>query len=187
MAEDIRRELLTVEGVQQVTVRLKDHAASVAIEAGVNSGKSFSEAFADEAGGDLGELRGLFLRKGYIKRQEAVLRRLKNANLSFEKICALRIRDVRRQEGSYLVQVEEGPAICLEPETLVQDYLDRRAEIGLDCSPTTPLFVDLAGQPLSAGKLEQYLIYGRTVRVSLEANGSLCSALLIERKKLSDS
>ena len=93
MAEDIRRELLTVEGVQHVTVRVKDHAASAAIEAGVNSGKSFAEAFADEASGDLGDLRGLFLRKGYIKRQEALLRRLKQAGLSFAEICALHLRD----------------------------------------------------------------------------------------------
>jgi metal-sulfur cluster biosynthetic enzyme len=184
MAEDIRRELLMVEGVQHVTVRVKDHAASAAIEAGVNSGKSFAEAFADEASGDLGDLRGLFLRKGYIKRQEALLRRLKQAGLSFAEICALHLRDARQQDGGYLVQAEGGPAVYIEPDTLVPDYLDRRAEIGLDCRPTAPLFIDLAGQPLSAGKLEQYLVYARTVRVSLEANGSLCSALLIERKRI---
>lgn len=183
MAEDIRRELLTIEGVEQVTVRIKDHAVSAIIEAGVNSGKSFSEAFDEEASGDLSDLRGLFLRKGYIKRQDMLLRRLKEVGLSFDQICALRVRDVRRQAEVYLAQAEEGPVICLEPAALVQDYLDRRAEIGLDCAPAAPLFVDLAGQPLSAGKLAQYLVYARTVRVSLEANGSLCSALLVERKK----
>ena len=49
MAEDTRRELLTVGGLHDVTVRLKDHFAAKTIEAGVNTGKSFSEAFSDEA------------------------------------------------------------------------------------------------------------------------------------------
>ena len=186
MAEDIRRELLEVEGVRQVTVRIKDHAAAAAIEAGVNNGQSFDEAFADEGGGDLGELRGLFLRKGYIKRQEALLRRLKEAGLSYTDICALRIRDVRRKDNGWVVQSGGGPEIWIEPDTLVRDYLDRRAEIGLDCASGAPLFVNLAGQPLSAARLEQYLVYARTVRVSLEANGSLCSALLVERKRFSE-
>ena len=49
MAEDTRRELLTVGGLHDVTVRLKDHFAAREIEAGVNVGKSFLEAFPDEA------------------------------------------------------------------------------------------------------------------------------------------
>lgn len=187
MAEDIRRELLAVEGVRQVTVRLKDQVASAAIEAGVNSGQSFSEAFADEAAGDLGELRGLFLRKGYIKRQEALLRRLKQAGLSFADICALRIQDVHCQDGDYWVQPEGGLPLHLEADLPLPAYLDRRAEIGLDCAPIAPLFLDLAGRPLPAARLEQYLVYARTVRVSLEANGSLCSALLVERKRMQGS
>jgi hypothetical protein len=85
------------------------------------------------------------------------------------------------------VQPEGRPPLHLETDLPLQPYLDRRAEIGLDCTPTVPLFLDLAGQPLTAAKLEQYLIYARTVRVSLEANGSLCSALLVERKRMQGS
>lgn len=182
MAEDIRRELLTLEGVQGVTIRLKDHAAAKAVEAGVNSGKSFAEAFADEAFENLGELRGLFLRKGYIKRQETLLRRLKEAGLSFAEIAALRLEDVTYEAEACLVQPQGGQVVRLGPIELIQRYLERRAEIRLDCSPAAPLFVDLRGEPISAGQLEKYLIYARTVRVSLEANGSLCSALLEARR-----
>ena len=57
MAEDTRRELLKVAGITDVTICLKDHFASEAIEAGVNSGKTFSEAFPGEAVGDLDEMR----------------------------------------------------------------------------------------------------------------------------------
>jgi metal-sulfur cluster biosynthetic enzyme len=178
MAEDIRRELLAVETVQEVTVRVKDNVVSAAIEAGVNSGKTFSEAFAGEAFENLAELRGLFVRKGYVKRQEALLRRLRDAGLSFEAICALHIKDVSYQAGVCLVSAHAEQIVGIEPDSLVRDYLDRRAEIGLYFRPDAALFVDLRGEPVTAGQLEKYLIYARTVRISMEANGSLCSALL---------
>jgi hypothetical protein len=45
MAEDVRRALLGVEGVRRVTVRLGDHCAAEEIEAAVNDGRPFAEAF----------------------------------------------------------------------------------------------------------------------------------------------
>ena len=56
MADDIRRALLTVEGLHQVTVRLQDHFAAEAIETAVNAGKSFAEAFPGEGCGSLRRL-----------------------------------------------------------------------------------------------------------------------------------
>jgi metal-sulfur cluster biosynthetic enzyme len=182
MAEDIRRELLSVDSVQEVTVRVRDNVVSAAIEAGVNSGQTFSEAFAGEAFENLGELRGLFLRKGYIKRQEALLRRLRDAGVSFEAICALQVKDVSYEAGACLLPGREGQVIHIEPDTIVRDYLDRRVEIELDFRPDAALFVDLRGEPVTAEQLEKYLVYARTVRLSLEANGSLCSALLEAKK-----
>lgn len=182
MAEDIRRELLAVDTVEEVTVRVKDNVVSAAIEAGVNSGKTFSEAFTGEAFENLGELRGLFLRKGYVKRQEALLRRLRDSGLSFQAMCALRINDVSYEAGICFLPGQAGQRVRIEPETLMRDYLDRRAEIGLDFRPEAALFVDLHGQPVPAEQLEKYLVYARTVRLSLEANGSLCSALLEAKK-----
>src|SRR6516162_618138 len=51
MAEDVRRALLTVEGIDRVTVGLGDHCAADEIEASVNEGLSFAEAFPGEASG----------------------------------------------------------------------------------------------------------------------------------------
>lgn len=48
MAEDVRRALLTAEGVCRVTVRLGDHCAAAEIEAAVNEGRPFAEAFPGE-------------------------------------------------------------------------------------------------------------------------------------------
>src|SRR5499427_5336320 len=63
MAEDVRRALLTVEEIGQVTVSLGDHCAAAEIEAAVNNGLSFAEAFPGEATGSLEALRRTFLRK----------------------------------------------------------------------------------------------------------------------------
>jgi len=67
MAEDIRRALLTVEGIRQVTVRLGDHCAAEEIEAAVNIGRPFPEAFPGEGADSLAALRLTFLRKGFLK------------------------------------------------------------------------------------------------------------------------
>ena len=182
MAHDVRRELLGVEGMQEVTVRLRDHFAAAAIETGVNQGRPFTEAFPGEALGNLDQLRSLFLRKGYLSRQDAFLRALREARLSWKRIAELRIEDVALGEGSCLVQSPGDGPVELAAETAGR-YLERRSQIGLDCSPSAPLMTDLSGKAIPAGRLEQHRLHARTVRVSLEANGSLCSALLEARKR----
>ena len=89
MATDARRNLLQVQGVESVSVRLPDHFASKAIEDGVNSAKSFADSFPGEAWENLEQLRDLFLRKGYLGRQENLLRQLINAGLSYGAISSL--------------------------------------------------------------------------------------------------
>lgn len=182
MANDVRRELLSVEGVQEVTVRLRDHFAAAAIETGVNQGRSFSEAFPGEALGNLDQLRSLFLRKGYLSRQDAFLRVLREAGLSWKQIADLRIEDVALGERSSFVQCPGDEPVELSAETTGR-YLERRSQIGLDCSPSAPLLTDLNGKAIPAGRLEQHRLHARTVRVSLEANGSLCSVLLEARRR----
>ena len=182
MAEDTRRELLTVGGLRDVTVRLKDHFAAGTIEAGVNAGKSFSEAFADETSENLCQLSDLFLRKGYIRRQERLLRNLKNAGLSFEEIAARRIGDLYFEDEFCRIRCNDGRLCHVGPAEVAHQYFQRRAELNLDCSPTAPLIIDLRGREVTAEQLEEYLIRARTVRVSLQANGSFCAAVLAARK-----
>ena len=66
---------------------------------------------------------------------------------------------------------------------ILQRYLERRAELALDCSPAAPLIVDLEGKPLSADQLQAHYEAARMVRVALEANGSFCRALLSVRHR----
>ena len=166
MAEDIRVALVAIDGIDRVTVHLGDHCAAEQIEAVVNEGKTFAEAFPGEGSGGLAALRRVFLRKGFLGRQERLLRDLRAAGVPPASICSLRVSDM---------SPESVPA-----ETLLR-YLKRRAELGLDCSPTAPLIVDLEGNGLSTERLDAYYRDARTVRVAMEANGSFCRALLATR------
>ena len=167
MAEDVRDALSTLAGIERVTVRLGDHCAAAEIEAAVNSGKTFAQAFPGEGSGSLASLRLIFLRKGFLGRQERLLRDLQAAGLSPEEICALCVSDI---------------SVRTDVVETVRRYLERRAELGLDCSPSAPLFVDLDGNQLSVERLEAYYRDARTVRVAMEANGSFCRALLAARR-----
>jgi metal-sulfur cluster biosynthetic enzyme len=178
MAEDVRRALLSVEGVRRVTVRLGDHCAAEEIEAAVNDGRPFAEAFPGEGAGSLEALRLTFLRKGYFSRQERLLRELRDAGCSTAVICALQIGDVRVQDDMMVARPLGRAAIETGSATALQRYMERRAELGLDCSLTAPLVVDLEGIPFFADRLQAHYEAIRTVRVALEANGSFCRALL---------
>jgi metal-sulfur cluster biosynthetic enzyme len=178
MADDIRRALLTVEGIHHVTVRLRDHFAAEAIETAVNAGKPFAEAFPGEGCGSLTALRMTFLHKGFTSRQERLLRALKAVGFSPEDICALRVGDVVVQGDACVVQRAGHPPIEVGAAETLCRYLARRAELGLDCAATVSLMTDLHGQPLTVERLDAYYQAARTVRVSLEANGLFCRTLL---------
>ena len=178
MADDVRRALLTVEGVRQVTVSLGDHCAAAEIEAAVNDGRPFAEAFPGEGAGSLAALRLTFQRKGFLGRQERLLRELREAGRSPAVICALRLGEVSVRDDTIVIRqpgcapVEGGSAEVL------QRYLERRAELALDCSPAAALIVDLQGEQVSADQLLAHYEAARTVRVAMEANRSFCRALL---------
>jgi metal-sulfur cluster biosynthetic enzyme len=178
MAEDVRRALLGVEDIRRVTVSLGDHCAAEEIEAAVNNGRAFAEAFPGEGAGSLAALRLTFLRKGFLSRQERLLRDLRIAGCSPAAICALRVGEVSMRDDTIVIQQPNCPPVVSGSAAVLQRYLHRRAELGLDCSPAAPLIVDLEGKPFSAERLEAHYQAIRTARVALEANGSFCRALL---------
>jgi metal-sulfur cluster biosynthetic enzyme len=181
MAEDVRCALLGVEGIRRVTVGLGDHCAAAEIEAAVNDGRPFAEAFPGEGAGSLAALRLTFLRKGFLRRQERLLRDLRSAGCSLATICALQLGEVLIEDDTIVIRQPSCALVENISAGVLQRYLERRAELALDCGLAAPLIVDLEGKPFAAERLQAHYEAIRTVRVALEANGSFCRALLSVR------
>jgi metal-sulfur cluster biosynthetic enzyme len=178
MAEDVRRALLGVEDIRAVTVRLGDHCAAAEIEAAVNAGQSFADAFPGEGAGSLAALRATFLRKGFLIRQQRLLRELRDAGLDTPAICALKLAEVSMRDDVIVLEHPGSAPLPSGSGTILQRYLQRRAELGLDCSPEAALVIDLDGRPFPPERLQAHYEAARTMRIALEANGSFCRALL---------
>lgn len=166
MASDVRRELSELEGVRSVTVKLGEHFASREVEEGAGPGKTFADAFPTGGPDTLEETRRVFQLKGFFSRQERLLRVLKDRGIEFEGIAALNVADARK---------------ILNGDRTFARYMERRAEIGLDCSDAAMLIVDAVGRAIPAEEMQTYYIRARTTRLAMEANGSLCSAMLQSR------
>jgi metal-sulfur cluster biosynthetic enzyme len=171
MAEDVRAALLAADGIDQVTVLVGDHSSAREIEAAVNRGEPFAAAFPGEAGAGLAALRTLFLRKGFLLRQERLLRDLRAEGLTAEAIGGLCVGAATTMNS-----------LARSGTDALERYLERRAELALDCAPTAPLIVDQSGTAVPAERMETWYQHIRTVRVSLEANGSFCRAMLATRR-----
>ncbi|MCW2946863.1 MAG: hypothetical protein JWR24_3580 [Actinoallomurus sp.] len=156
MVDDARQAITGLSAVTGVEVVLEDHFASDEINNGVAAGEGFEAAFDGLAAGELGGLRRVFLRKGYLAAQE--------------RLCsALAEPDVR------LGDVPDSP--------VKEAFLLRRAELGLDCTPDAYVLTDPDGTRVPAGRVAPYLRFARTVRVSLESNEEYCRGLLRTRYK----
>src|SRR3984893_5445932 len=153
MAEDVRGALLRVEGVRQVTVSLGDHCAAEEIEAAVNDGRPFAEAFPGEGTGSLAGLRLAFQRKGFLGRQERLLRELREAGCSPTVICALRLGEVSVYDKTIVVRQPGCAPVGGGAAEVLQRYLNRRADLALDGSPAAAVIVDLEGKTLSTEQL----------------------------------
>jgi metal-sulfur cluster biosynthetic enzyme len=73
MAADASAALQRADGVRCVSVVLEDHYTGEEINAAVNRGDGFSDAFPGETQGSLDALRALFQRKALLARQSRLL------------------------------------------------------------------------------------------------------------------
>ena len=160
MVADAREAILSVPGVRWANVVLDDHYASDEINGGVNEGQGIDGAFPGETEGpDLGELRNIFQRKSFVSRQE--------------KLCRALLADGRTP--AELVRMRVGD---LPPTDEAEQYLERRAELGVDVSLGSPLIVDPDGRRVPEEAVVEHLRFAKTVRVSIEGNAGLCRGLL---------
>jgi metal-sulfur cluster biosynthetic enzyme len=163
MAVDAKTVVQALDPDAQVRVLLVDHHASDEINDSLAEGKDFDDAFPEEtAGTGLADLRLRFNKKAFIARQEQLYRSLTAGGLTPTAVTRLRIVDL--------------------PDTAeTRRYLNRRARVGLDVAGDAPFLVTAEGVPISENDLERYLLFARTVSVSIEGNASFCRGLLATR------
>lgn len=160
MVADARAAILSVPGVRRARVVLDDHYASGEINGGVNEEHGFEGAFPGETEGpDLEGLRRVFRRKSFVSRQEQLCRALLAEGRSPLELAAMRLGD-------------------MPPSQVLDRYLERRRELGLEVSEGAPLVVDPDGNRVPEAAVVQHLRFAKTVRVSIDGNAGLCRGLL---------
>ncbi len=185
MAKDLRSRVREVPGVRSVHVALLDHCAEDEVTHGINHELSFAEAFPDETMEDehLEELRRTFLRKGFLMRQDAVLRQMLKVGLDESAIAALRMRDMGVDEDANTasVVVQGKPVLLERVGHSAATYIRRRAALGLPMETDGPLIIDDAGQPLQVGGLKEFMRRSRSIRMNIMFNTTFCKGMFRTR------
>ncbi len=174
MADDMRRAVAALPWVTRVGVELGDHMYAETINRAMKAGLSFQDAFAQEADGDLEEVRRVFALKAFQRRQMALLDHLVGHGYAPPALLRLTIAD--------LTALDAGP----EGRTLIDCYLERRAIPG-PADPGNPAFVDAAARAVTAETYDAHRRALRRVAVNVEFNGALCRGLLAARFGETDS
>jgi metal-sulfur cluster biosynthetic enzyme len=163
MVADAYDAVAAVPGVAHAVVRLDDHFAGDAINAGVAARSGFASSFEGEALGELDELRADFVRKAVMAGTDRVCRPLLAEGRRPEELGRLRLGDVA-----------ESPDL---------DHLRaRRRELGLPASDDAPLLVDpVTGAAVGIDALPLHLRKARLTGVNQEANSGVCRGMLAAR------
>ena len=185
MAGDLRARIRALPGIRTARVELLDHCAEDEITTSINQGKSFADAFSGEVAEDeeLEELRRTFLRKGFLMRQDRLVRQMLKAGLDEATILSLHVEDLMVDEiaNQVCVTAPQG-AVCLEGAGLTTGaYLRKGSVIGLFQAKNDLLITDDTGQPIITGGLQEYLRRSRSVRLNIMFNTTMCKSLFRAR------
>ena len=168
MADDMRAAVGTLAWVQSVSVVLDEHMYADKINTGLAEGRSFQATFGDEADGDIDEVRKIFLRKAFQRRQEAVILHLRALGHTPDAMIAMTLGGL------------DALDLDAEGAKARARYLERRAIAG-PLSPEALVVVTTDGAPLTTVTFPAHLKALRSVRVNAEFNGALCTGLLSAR------
>ena len=168
MAHDMREAVESLDWVRRAEITLQDHCHAEDINRGVGGGLSFAETFPGQATAELDELRATFRRKAFQGRQEALLRRLREDGMTPEKICAMRIGELRRLE-------------LVDAARLLERYLEIRGEFGGPAGEDDTAFTTPDGEALSSEEFSGYLQDLRRLRVNAAFNANMCRTILQTR------
>lgn len=162
MAEDSKRLLMGLAEVGGVKVNLENFHVAEEIESGLEDDRGFDAAFSgfsETSGEDLTELRDIFKRKAFIRRQEMLCRELMREGATPTELANLSLGEV-------------------VPSDEREVYLDRRGELGFDTSDDSPLLLSMYGATIPEDAVVMHLKNAKLTRVSVEGNGMFCQELL---------
>jgi metal-sulfur cluster biosynthetic enzyme len=165
MAADARDAVGRLSEVREVSIRLEDHCTDDEINAAVNRGEAFAEAFPGETDGELDALRRLFRRKALAARQSRLCEALLAGGATPEQVTARRVADLPD-----------------DPEA--RRCLELRGQLDIPRDDDAAAFVLPDGGAIAAGDLRRWLRMARLIRTSLESNGGMCRSLLRVRYDL---
>jgi metal-sulfur cluster biosynthetic enzyme len=165
MAADARAAVGRLSEVREVTILLEDHCTDDEINAAVNRGEAFAQAFPGETEGELDALRRLFQRKALVARQSRLCEALLAGGATPEELTAQRVAD-------------------LPDDPDARRCLELRRQLGIPWDDDAAAFVLPDGGAIAAGDLRRWLRTARLIRTSLESNGGICRSLLRVRYDL---
>ena len=178
MASDLHSKVETMPGVRSTRILLVDHCTEDEVTNGVNQGHSFSQAFPKENMEDehLEELRRTFLRKGFLMRQETLIRQLQKANIAEEHILSLHIADLIIDDIAESASITTPTKIVPLPCDVrtAKAYLHRMATLNIPHASQNLLFVDDTGHSIPTGGLQKYIRQSRSVRMNIMFNTVFC-------------
>lgn len=176
MAEGIKREVETLPWVTEAVVTLEDHMAASEMNAAIKAGASFGTVFADlQPDEDLRALREKFDQKAFQRRQEVVIKALKEQGRSVEAIVGL-------TRGALEAASFDDPDATRQQVR----YLALLRQRGLAPRPQDPALTDWQGAPLTVDGFAAHMGLLRSVRINMEFSGSLCRNLKSNRYKEAD-
>lgn len=187
MASDMHAVVSALPWVKDVSVILDEHMYSDEINRGIAKRLSFADTFGDEADGNLDEVRLIFLRKAFQRRQEAVLLHLMGLGHAPEDLFAMTLGELNALDLD--TDGSKSRTRYLERRTIAGQIAGQVASISSSqpLAATALAFVTPDGSPLTAAIFTQHMKALRSVRVNAEFNGALCSGLLHARYEFDTS
>jgi len=168
MADDMRVAVSSLPWVKGVSVVLDEHMYAGTINAGLAQGRSFQDTFGAEADGDIEDVRRIFLRKAFQRRQEAMIVHLRGLGFDDNALIAMTLGDL------------DALTLDAAGASARTRYQQRRAVAG-PVWPGALALVGTDGSALTPAGLPAHMKALRSVRINAEFNGALCSGLLSAR------
>lgn len=176
MATDIREEVIEVDGVECVTVRLVDHMHAAEITRGVNERLPFEAVFEDATEG-VEAVRATLDAKARLARQYHAVNALLEAGLEPEQIITLSRNDIAFDEAMERAAVSVAGLTVYAPPAPLRSYVEKARETGVLSAPDDRLFVTPDGESIAPEAFERVHHRTRSATTNMTGQGAICDAL----------